>query len=70
MGPRLNESLIPARFPGQGLGASYSYLDGAAHPGVTYYYTLEDVDADGTRTPHGPVTFTLWRAYLPLVWRR
>lgn len=66
LGEQLNEELIPSESPGGGEGANYSFLDDTAQPGVKYYYTLEDVDANGWRTPHGPVVFTLWRAYLPL----
>jgi hypothetical protein len=69
LGVRLNDTLIPSQVPGQGQGASYAFLDTAVLPGGPYYYTLEDVDASGVRTPHGPVVFTLWRAYLPLVER-
>ncbi len=69
LGERLNDALIPSRAPGQGQGATYTFLDATAQAGVTYYYTLEDVDASGWRTAHGPVVATLWRAYLPLVRR-
>jgi hypothetical protein len=68
-GERLNAELIPSRAPGQGEGAVYAFLDTTAQPGVLYYYTLEDVDAGGARTPHGPVLLTLYRMYLPLVAR-
>ncbi len=68
-GERLNEALIPSRAPGQGQGASYTFLDTTAQAGVTYYYTLEDVDASGLRTAHGPVVLTLWRVWLPAVVR-
>ena len=69
LGERLNDTLIPSRSPGSGQGASYEYRDRTALPGITYYYTLEDVDASGGRTRHGPVALTLWRAYLPLTRR-
>ena len=68
-GSRLNETMIPAQAPGQGQGAVYEYLDMTAEPGVTYYYTLVDVDLSGAETPHGPLQATLWRAYMPLVMR-
>ena len=67
-GAQLNPALIPSRAPG-GQGASYDFLDATAVPGVGYYYTLEDVDLSGLRTAHGPVAFTLWRAYLPVLGR-
>ena len=61
---QLNPALIPAQNPGSVLGATYSFLDEAAAPGVTYYYWLEDVDANGAATLHGPVSGQvqpLWR---------
>jgi hypothetical protein len=68
LGEQLNEDLIPSGSPG-GEGAVYEYLDATAQSSGTYYYTLEDVDASGRRTQHGPLILTLWRAYLPLVHR-
>ena len=41
---------------GQGGGAAYSYLDLSAQAGTVYTYWLADVDTDGGRTIHGPVT--------------
>jgi|GEM_PF-3180216 len=70
VGVRLNAALIPSQAPGGGQGAAYTLLDATAEPGTTYYYTLEDVDLNGTPTPHGPVAAALWRAYLPLVGRQ
>jgi hypothetical protein len=67
LGERLNETLIPSQAPGEGMGASYAFLDGTILPGVTCYYTLEDVDVAGRSTGHGPVTVTPWWSYLPLV---
>ena len=67
VGTRLNESLIPAAGPGGVRGASYTFLDETVQAGVTYYYTLEDVDTYGLATAHGPVVVALWRVYLPLV---
>ncbi len=50
----VNERLIPAT--GDPLtGGEYTFLDTTAPPGTTYY-VLEDVDANGTRTTHGPVS--------------
>ncbi len=63
----LNQALIPSRSPGGGSGAVYAFLDDTVLPGGPYFYTLEDVDAQNGRTPHGPIRFTLWRVYLPLV---
>jgi hypothetical protein len=51
---KINSALIP------GLnysveGKAYSYLDTDVSPGSLYYYKLEDIDAYGTHTFHGPV---------------
>ena len=61
---QLNAALIPAQNPGSVLGATYRFLDETAVPGVPYYYWLEDVDANGAATAHGPVSGqakALWR---------
>lgn len=47
----------------QGAGSStishdYSFEDGRLRNGVTYYYLLEDVDFQGNKTRHGPVSAT------------
>lgn len=68
IGQQLNAALIPSQSLGGDLGASYEFLDSTTLPGVIYY-TLEDVDFSGVRTPHGPISFTLWRVYLPVVRR-
>jgi len=54
---RITSSLIP------GLGSSptgkaYSFLDAGLTNGGTYFYRLEDVDASGVSTFHGPVSAT------------
>lgn len=51
----VNGNLIPAKGSGA-IGADYSYLDKNVLPGQTYYYKLEDVEIDGTRALHGPVS--------------
>ncbi|NLT72651.1 MAG: DUF11 domain-containing protein [Chloroflexi bacterium] len=56
---KLNGDLIPARALGSVSGAAYSYTDSAVVAGATYYYWLEDVDASGAATIHGPVTASL-----------
>jgi hypothetical protein len=53
---KLNESLIPSQTPGSPFGAEYAWLDETAEPGATYYYKLEDVEADGASTFHGPIS--------------
>ncbi len=51
---RLNEALIPSQSPGGGAGAYYEWADATAVRGQRYYYVLEDVDARGQTTAHGP----------------
>jgi hypothetical protein len=51
---KLNAGLIPSGAD-SGEGAGYRFLDAGAVPFKIYYYRLEDVDATGTRTAHGPV---------------
>ena len=48
----LNEGLIPSKSPGGIIGASYKFVDDTAVPGVTYYYSLEDMDIHGVVTSH------------------
>jgi hypothetical protein len=56
---RLNTELIPAQQPGTVIGAVYEWLDADVTPGVTYYYSLEDVDTKGVSTFHGPVSASI-----------
>jgi hypothetical protein len=39
-----------------GEGVFYSYLDDQVVPGFTYYYKLEAIDFNGSRTMYGPVS--------------
>jgi len=50
----VNNELIPGE-GGVTTPHSYTFTDSTAQAGVTYYYKLEDVDADGTKTMHGPL---------------
>jgi hypothetical protein len=51
---KLNEGIIPGlNFSVK--GKSYSFMDTTVTPGKLYYYKLEDLDASGKRTFHGPV---------------
>jgi hypothetical protein len=52
---KLNSYLIVCQHPGATAGAAYAFLDESAAPGATYYYWLEDIDASGAATKHGPV---------------
>jgi len=53
----LNKSLIPTNVPpGSPFGAVYEYIDETATGYQTYFYWLEDLDADGKNTLHGPAS--------------
>ncbi len=58
IGERLTTELIPSAAPGSGQGAIYEWVDTTAVAGVTYYYTLEDLDVNGVGTPHPAVSNT------------
>jgi len=66
---QLNEGLIPAQRAGEPGGASYEWADLSAAPGPAYFYLLEDVDAYGQATTHGPVQGALPypQIFLPLL---
>jgi len=55
---QLNGEMIPAQTPGGGQGALYEYMDYGVGVG-TFYYWLEDVDMNGNRTLHEPVSVTV-----------
>lgn len=55
---QLNTELIPAQTPGGGQGALYEWWDQGVGAG-TFYYWLEDVDMNGNRTFHEPVSVTI-----------
>ena len=53
------ERLTAERIKGAGstpIGQTYSFADIRLTNGVTYWYKLEDIAFDGTRTVHGPVS--------------
>ena len=54
LGEKINGEMIPAQASGSTQGASYTYMDSSVVPGVTYWYTLEDVDTSGGTSLHGP----------------
>jgi hypothetical protein len=53
---KLNGALIPSQSPGSIFGAAYTWLDQGVQMDATYYYKIEDVEAGGTRTMHGPTS--------------
>lgn len=54
---QLTPNLIPAANDPY-LGGTYRYTDTTTMSGVTYYYQIEDVESDGTRTRHAPISIT------------
>jgi len=52
---RLNTTLIPSQAPGSVFGATYTWLDEDVGDGIVYY-KLEDVEAGGRSTLHGPIS--------------
>lgn len=53
---KLNETLIPTMLmPGSLEGSAYTFEDLTVEEGIFYQYWLEDVDANGVTTLHGPV---------------
>ncbi len=54
---QLNAELIAAE-GAAAEGAVYRFIDNSVQNRTTYYYMLEDIDADGISTQHGPVTVT------------
>ena len=50
---QVNAQLLPGRAEAAA-GASYSWEDKNAEPGRSYFYQLEDVEYDNTRTLHEP----------------
>ena len=51
---KINAELIQPRKDGH-----YSFVDKNVQAGLRYYYTLEDIDANGNRTQHGPISLTV-----------
>lgn len=52
----LNPHLIPSQAPGSGQGATYEFIDRTIEPAITYYYWLEDVEINGSKALHGPIS--------------
>ncbi len=51
---QINATLIPVSGDSLG-GGKYVYIDRKIKAGVQYYYMLEDVNSDGTRSRNGPI---------------
>ncbi len=49
---------VPSTAPGSTQGADYQWQDATITFGVTYFYTLQDIDLAGVTTLHGPVSAT------------
>jgi hypothetical protein len=72
---RVTSDLILGQGRGQG-GASYSWVDQTAQPGVTYTYWLQEIETDGVTTnEYGPATVVqgapsaIGRVFVPLMIR-
>lgn len=50
---QINQQLIPGKAEAAA-GAVYRWQDTSAEPGMTYFYKLEDVEYNNTRTLHDP----------------
>ena len=62
---QLNPELIMGQI-GNMIGGEYEFIDPNIQYNVTYYYWLEEIDADGRSTFYGPVAVTTYGIYLPL----
>ncbi|MBN1584568.1 MAG: DUF11 domain-containing protein, partial [Anaerolineae bacterium] len=69
-------AFLPATGHRQGAGAAYQFKDLAVQADIYYTYWLVDIDVNGQRTTHGPVSVTTlsqyetpWHIYLPIVVR-
>ena len=60
---QINAEIIPAKGSATG-GAVYEFVDNDVQNRQSYSYKLEDVDLDGAKTMHGPVTATPRFIYL------
>ncbi len=64
---RVNDQLIPSS-PDPLVGGHYVYTDTQVVAGRTYYYELEDVEASGVSTRHGPIVVTAQPTSLAWAW--
>jgi hypothetical protein len=56
---KLNSALIASKAPGSPMGASYQFADDTARAGITYFYWLQELDANGEAAEYGPVSAEL-----------
>lgn len=56
VGELITAQMIPSQSPGSIQGFTYTFADSNVTPGVTYWYTLEDLDMSGATNRHGPVS--------------
>jgi len=54
---KLNDALIPGSTDST-TGETYSFIDETVANGISYYYKLEEVELDGAKTTHGPISVT------------
>jgi hypothetical protein len=68
----LNSYLYNPNLIGQGnsnIRHEYKYEDNTVEPGKTYWYKLADVDLNGDKTFHSPISVTLSEQVLPAQYR-
>ena len=65
---KVNDTMIPASSDPLS-GGKYVFVDRGTQPGITYYYYLEDVDANGVTSMNGPtvVKAASWGRWLLLI---
>lgn len=64
---QVNDELIPSAADPL-VGGRYVYTDSKVIAGQVYYYELEDIDAHGARTRHGPITVKAQAAWPAWSW--
>jgi len=64
---KINQDLIPASSDPLA-GGHYVYTDTNVIAGRTYYYELEDVEATGVTTRHGPIVITAQPRWPRWIW--
>jgi len=64
---QVNDELIPSAADPL-VGGRYVYTDSAVIAGQVYYYELEDIDASGARTRHGPIVVRAQATWPAWIW--